>query len=347
MAVGKISVRLAKPIPKQNKPVNKEIPSEVKQSAPVIPAPPVIPEPPVIPAPPVIPEVRDVNIQPLSGGVGADSIRVCVAAPTVAQAKDFVCGLYYNMLSFLESSGLSLYTRDRTTLSMLTETKQYLEYAVSKRIGTELKYNPQQWDSATYVLTVSKAANQKLSTDMHFKCISYSQLGSANGGEALFVLLNCSQTDASYEPLFASLSQRPVNWIISGFEKEKIYYCEEPDSPPPARLRENFKQRVSLTVKNADTVSFAQVYGGLTVERNEGGLPVYTTIAACRDYLPISCDIAFVGFMLDVKKRQSAGNTGALSLISGMIEETVFRKGAPAASWRETYMKPEVQDNEQ
>lgn len=322
MAIGKITVRPVKTV--RN--------TTLKQAAPK-PAPP----PPQAPTPPPPPPVQ---VNPFVVNNAVNRVSVCISAPTVAQAEDFLCGIYCNAVSDLGESGVVIYTRDRNTLSMLTAKKQYLQRISTRPAGTVIMGGAATGQTSTYLLTLANAGVQRGAVDIYFSCCTYSQLGAFSGSDIVTVLTDGTHPEDTGKTAAIS-SGRPVTYVITGFEKERTYYFEEGDAPPCEALRERLRQSSGIKVKAGDRVSYAQVYGGAEVTALEGGSPVYSISGKCRDYLPIGCGRVFFNLLRDFAIKRSI-RSGVFAYICTELEGLLARDGAAREKWYEIY--PERED---
>lgn len=271
-------------------------------------------------------------------GDGLDEVRIAIIAPTMIQAKDFVCSMYCNMLSFVEGRELSLYTRDHPTILLLSEAKQNLEMMATKPVGTAIRNNLTGYNNGMHTVTVGQTGNQTVSLDIHFLCGTYSDMSAVASAESVIVLLNFYDESMSAEnvnSMVSMLGNRNINWVVSGFEGEKIYYSSDLTSPPPVALRKKIKEKFNVLTKKGDTLSYVQAYGGLIVTGREENEPVYGAVRDCRDYFPIGCEYPLVTALCDIAEHRS--NKGAaLALMENKVKEiTKAKRTSPA--WKEKY----------
>ncbi len=328
MAIGKITVRPVKTVkqPTVKQPTVKQPP--VKQAVPKPAAPP--------------PPAPTLQVNPLAVNNAVNRMSICIAAPTVSQAKDFLCGIYCNAVSDLEGSEILIYTRDRRTLSMLTERKQQLQRTATRKAGTMVIGSPGAEQAETYVLNLASAKRQREAADMFFICCSYSQLACAPTCDAVAVLVD-STAQGVAEKLPVVPADKSVNYIICGFEKERTYYFEEGDSPPCEALRAKLKAGLGTENRIGYTVSYAQVYGGLQVIAVEGNAPVYSVSESCRDYIPVGCGRAFFNLVSDFAARRNI-SSGAFSCICVELERLLARDKTAREQWHETYSGKEEKE---
>lgn len=271
---------------------------------------------------------------------GMDNISIAVVAENKVSAKDFVCGMYCNLLDFSRGSQLSVYVRERKTLNMLTETKQYLEEVISNPKNTKIKCSEEMAEVDNYVIVMGEAANQKLTLNLNISCYSYDNIGSATQADAVFVILNKSDatvTKETFTRLSNSLPGKKICWVITGFERENVYYSSDLDVPPSDVFRRRTEEFFGMQCKNGDSIYFAQQYGGLVVEETEGSVPVYTTVPVCRDYVPAACCLPVIYSVLDICKACTEKSV-AIETASRMIIGIISSTGAVSDSWRREFI---------
>lgn len=329
MAIGKITVRPVRAVRNNTVKQTSQRPVMPPAQMPPTQIPPAqIPPKQMPPAPLPVPPPQ---INPFLANNAVSRINVCIAAASVAQAEDFLCGLYCNAVDDLGESAALIYTRDRKTLSMLTDTKQKLQRMVARPSGTVIMGGAASEQASFYQLTVANAGVQRGAVDIFFICCPYSQLASFSSSDVIAVILNATSPDRE-----EIRTEKPVNYIITGFEKERTYYFEEGDSPPCEALRERLKQITGVRLKAGDRVSYAQVYGGASVTAVEGGSPIYSVANNCRDYVPTGCGRVFFNLLIDFSVRRNI-HTGVFASICAELEKVLGKDGAARESWHEVY----------
>lgn len=323
MAFGKIQMEQIAPVeekkpkqqPKTSKPVRNNQP----------PKPPVVP-PPVTP-PPVekTPEPEEINFQFVRGD-GLNSMRFAILGDTTTAAKDFLCGCYFDLMSIVQDSVLSLFTGENTTLQAISEIKQFLDHASTRPVGSQRKQVSDYASKTNFVVTLSEAGNQKESLDLHFFCGDYSRSDAVSNAEAVFVLLNMADPSVTADRVSAmasGLNRSNTYWIVYGFENEKSYFMSEYDNPVPVRIRTDALERFGFDSLTDGKVFFCQVYGGLTCENSEDGQPVYTTALTCREYMPVACELPLCMAIRSIilgRKIRSHALTNVEIVVGGYID---------------------------
>lgn len=287
---------------------------------------------------PEIPSYPDYEVQGTRYLDGMDVVRVAIIAPTMIQAKDFICSSYCNMLRFVEGRSLSLYTRDHPTILLLSEAKQNLEIMSTKPLDVPVKNNLSSFNDGMHTITIGKSGDHTVSLDINFLCGTYSDISAAASAESVIIILNFadeSMTSDKTEALVSMFGNRNVNWVISGFEGKKIFYSDDFTTAPSASLRRNLKEKFNVLRKTGDTLSYAQIYGGLTVTGQDSAAPVYRTVRDCRDYLPVGCAYPLVYALQDIATHRS--NKGpALSYMENIMKD-IIRTKRTADGWKEVF----------
>lgn len=274
---------------------------------------------------------------------GMDNISIAVVAENEVMAKDFVCGMYSNLLDFSRGSSLSVYVREHRTLTMLTETKQYLEEVISNPKDSKIRCSEEMSVVDSYVIVMGEAANQKLSLNVYINCMSYQNIAGAAQADAIFVILNKSDaavTKETVERLSGSVPGRAISWVVTGLERKNIYYSSDLNLPPSSRLFEQLTEYFGIPCSNGNSIYFAQQYGGIVVEETEGSVPVYSTISNCREYTPVACCLPLVYSVLDIfQAREEKGIV--IDTVSKMIRLIIGGTRNISDSWRKKYTDPE------
>lgn len=271
-----------------------------------------------------------------------DTLRIAIVAADTVQAKDFVCALYYSLSDFFSNTGITSFTRDHSTIKMVTGTKQYLERVIFNSPGHSVTCSSELAATDSYTFILGQAANQKLSLNLNFSCFSYANAETAKAADLVLILLNKSDRELTKETvagLAGRFSARPVSWVITGFEREKIYYSSEINVPPSEALKSKLKEALDIPMKNSDQICYAQQYGALAVESHEGALPVYTVLSECREYTPTACSLSLVYSFLQYGKN-CPNNGSVVSAIYGIIKSVVTSKQLNS-SWHDEFTAAE------
>ena len=320
MATGTITVRQIRTV-KNNRAAVPQ--TAVPPRTPEVFIPPTVPPKPqtVMHAPPPA-----LQITPFTGNGAVNKINICIAAPTMAQAEDFLCGIYTDAVNDLGGSQILIYTKHAATLSMLTGRRQYLQHIAARPSGTVIMGGAPSEKSCAYILTVANAGMRSSEVDLVFNCCDYSMLGAFSWCDISLMLINSSLPE-SVLPVGS-----PVDYVMSGFEGDRVYYFEEGDAPPAPFIKERLRCRSGLKLGAGSTVSYAQVYGGATVTAVEGGAPVYTVSSLCRDYIPIGCARVLFNMLCGLAVKRKI-NQGAFALICDGLDRLLGTDGAARWGW--------------
>lgn len=265
-----------------------------------------------IPAPPI-------PSAPLSSGT--EQISVLVLAPSMAEAADFVCGMYFNMVQMTSGSAVSVYTRDLLTVTRLTGRKQDLEDLISKRAGTEIRRDAQDDGAlAACTVTIAQSGNQPLSIDLNIRC---AVRGTADGGaDAVFCLMRPGEEPSA---VGAGLSFR----ILCGLEERTVFAQRQTAEPLSAELARELHNSGGGRGYSA----CAQVYGGLEFVRREGTELVFRSSVNCRAYAPVACHIpAFTAAAEIGRSRQAQGDAPAAALYN-LLWDCFCQREPARQSW--------------
>ena len=233
---------------------------------------------------------------------GAVSVNMQVIANSSAEAADFLCGVYFTMSRQMAGSEISVYTREFTTITRLTELKQELEESILKPVGREIRRaTPEEGEPlANCVLTVGQSANQKLTLDMVCSTVAP---GAASGADFAVAVINWAEGPEGIARIRAAAAAQscPVVWVVCGFESQKFFWAEDPTDFPKPSLRGSLTEELGISGKQGDVVAFAQVYGGLEfASRQADGSAVYRTHRKCREYMPVGCHAGIFAAMAEI-----------------------------------------------
>lgn len=273
---------------------------------------------------------------------GADNISISVVAADEIQARDFICSLYYSFMPLTGSGELSFYTRQHHTLTMITETKRYIERVTSNPTDVKIKCtNDEVCREYTFVL--SQKSDHKISLNLHFSCTSYDNASKATGADIVLAIINSADSVFAQEKVARvanSLGNRPVTWVFTGFARENIYYSDDLDIAPAASVRRQLKEKFASCFRNGDMICYAQQYGSLVIQEHEGSLPVYTTIPECREYTPVACGLPFA-YAFARFKEGCDEERFVVHKISNMLNAVVSAGREISSDWHEEYMTSE------
>lgn len=274
---------------------------------------------------------------------GVDNLNVAIVAPNAIQAKDYLCGIYYDFINLTQGSPLSVYTRHHESIKMLTETKQYLERVVSNRTGTKIDFGSDSAVLPVYTLILGLAARQKHSLNLHFRCLGYDSASQATSSDIVLVIVNSADSGITGEVISgisSSMGSKSVTWVITGFVRENPFFALELDSFPNFSVTGQLKNKYGIPCKNGDSVSYAQQYGGLVIEETKGSVPVYTTNSKCREYTPVACSLP-LAYALESFKTTCDANRVTLHQICNILNTHLTSELKVDPSWYEKSKKTE------
>lgn len=282
MAFGKFS--MVSRSPKTRKPVEKQKPAEVKK-------------------------------QPTAFDKGASVIEILLIAPTCEEAEDFLCGCYFNLIEAMGGSGVTAYTREFSTITRLTETKQLMEEVILKQVGRELlRTTPKDEQPLQQCsITLAQAGNTALAVDLH---ITWAAPAAAAGhqSDVVFALLNCAEPQSAMVCMNAAQQasgDRPLIWIVSNFENRQLFWSVDGSTTPKVQLRRELLELLSLSCNANEYVSYAQLYGGLEFVARKDGFACLRSDRRCREYMPRGCHVP-VFVAIDAVRRFRSNSEGTV-----------------------------------
>lgn len=233
--------------------------------------------------------------RPAPEAAGRGTVDIVLAAPTLAEADDFLCGVYFNLGQVLSGSSASVYTRQLAAITRLVEIKQELELRCAAPVGQEsVRTIPEGSAPLTgTVLTLSRSGSQTLALDLRFRCVTPAALSTAGSADAVWVLLGQDEASRSMaQAVRRELPGRAVFWIAAGFEGRYILPANHPSHALDAAARGEMCARLGVPCTPGDSVGFAQTYGALEPVRRGGqGEAVVRTHQRCREYTPVACHL--------------------------------------------------------
>lgn len=259
-----------------------------------------------------IPEVKKT---PVTFDKGASVIEILLIAPTCEEAEDFLCGSYFNLIQVVGGSGLTVYTREFSTITKLTETKQLMEEVILKPVGKEIvRATPKdEVPLEQCTITLAQAGNTALSVDLHFVWATPST-AVGHQADVVFALLNYAESQVSQACVNAArqaATNYPLIWIISNFENKQLFWSVDGNTAPKAQLRKELRELLNLTCNANEYISYMQFYGGLEFLGRSGGNVLLRSDRRCREYMPVGCHVpAFVA--IDAVRRFRSNVEGAV-----------------------------------
>lgn len=268
------------------------------------------------------------NVKPASYMKGSQHMDIVLLAPTKEEAEDFLCGLYFDLMQCFAGKGVSVYTNEFATITKLAEVKQDLEASIMKTPGSRVyrAISQDEENLTKCTFTLSQSANQSLSLDLNFKCVTSLENG-CETADFVLVLVNSQENGEFNQKILNNMSdfttKSPVFLAVCGFENEAVYW--EADGPIPfkAELRHRLTEKIGISAKENEWISFVQLYGGLEfAERDEQGLPLFKVSQRCRDYMPFACHIPIIAGIFEVwngRKNSEQGLEPAAQTLYSML----------------------------
>ncbi len=225
---------------------------------------------------------------------GQGVVEIAVIVPTLAEADDLLCGVYFNLEELLSGSDLSVYTRDLAVITRLVEIKQDLETRCTAPVGQEsLRTVPE--GSAPLngaLLTLGESGRQTVSLDLRFRCVTPASLSAASGADVVWVLLGQDESARQLaETVARQMPDRSVFWLVTGFERKFALLANDPSLTLGARERKEMCAGLGVPRAPGDHVGFVQLYGGLEFVRRDGEGAVVRTHQRHREYTPAACHL--------------------------------------------------------
>lgn len=263
---------------------------------------------------------------------GKGVVEITVVAPTLAEADDLLCGVYFNLEHLLSGSGLSVYTRDLSAINRLVEIKQDLETRCTAPVGQEsVRTIPQESESLDGLeMTLGEFGRQTASLDLRFYCTTPAALSAAGRGDAVWVLLGQDENSHRMASEVARrLPDQPVFWLVADFEKQCVYPDNIPSQTLEVKKRKAMCADLGIPRLSGDHVGFIQLYGGLEFVRRDGEDAVVCTHLRHREYTPAACHLPVYTAVEEAMERNPELNAAC----GGLLE--AFQNGL--ASWMEQW----------
>ena len=232
-------------------------------------------------------------------------MRASVVAASVAEATDFLCGLYFNISRELSGTAVAGFTKYYETICRLTELKRDLEAATRKPVGTAVKRTvPDAKDPLMHcIYSLGQSGNKTTTMELEMRCDT-----APKGGDVVIALLNSRnpQSAQRVKDAVAGVSC-PVIWVICGFENERFYLEHETHPVLEVTFSNQLINQLGITPKRGDIISFAQIYGGLQFAAMEAdGSVTMQTWKKCRDYCPVGCHVGILQAISTGLKQQES-----------------------------------------
>nr|WP_300815954.1 hypothetical protein [uncultured Acetatifactor sp.] len=221
-----------------------------------------VPKPPKAAAAPksnkAVPAPKPAKAAPAPKGQGV--LEIMVIASTLAEADDFLCGVYFDLEHLLSGSGLSVYTRDLSAITRLVEIKQDLEACCSAPVGQEsVRTIPEESEPLDGLeMTLGEFGRQTASLDLRFHCTTPAGLSAVGRGDAVWVLLG---QDEDSRRMVAEVARQqpdqPVFWLIANFENQCVYPADIPSQTLGAQKRKAMCERLGVPRLSGDHAGYA------------------------------------------------------------------------------------------
>ena len=250
--------------------------------------------------------------RPAATPSGQGAVEIAVIAPTLAEADDLLCGVYFDLEQLLSGSDLSVYTRDLAVITRLVEIKQDLETRCTAPVGQEsLRIVPEE--SAPLngaLLTLGESGRQTVSLDLRFRCVTPAALSAVSGADAVWVLLGQDESARQLaETVARQMPDRSVFWLVTGFEGKSSLPANDPSLALGARERKEMCAGLGVPRTPGDHVGFVQLYGGLEFVRRDSEGAVVRTVAC---HLPV---YTAVGDAMSRRPELNAACGGLLTML--------------------------------
>lgn len=250
---------------------------------------------------------------------GQGVVEIAVVAPTLAEADDLLCGVYFNLEQLLSGSDLSVYTRDLAVITRLVEIKQDLETRCTAPVGREsLRTVPE--GSAPLngaLLTVGESGRQTVSLDLRFRCVTPAALSTVSGADAVWVLLGQDESARRLaETAARQTADRSVFWLVAGFENKFALLANDPSQALGARERKEMCAGLGVPRTPGEHVGFVQLYGGLEFVRRDSEGAVVRTHQRHREYTPAACHLPVYTAVRDAMSRRPELNAACGGLLT-------------------------------
>jgi len=269
---------------------------------------------------------------------GGERLSILLVADSLTRAEDFLCGVYFNLVSAASGSGLSVYTRQFETITRLSELKQQLEQAALAPAGREVARDAGEYPPLRQaVLTLGLAGRASPFLDLAFTCAAPGAAGEG-GGEAVIALVD-AHAGPNAARAVGELARRAagggsVIWVITGFEDAMLLSDDAPAPPPQDDLRLSLRAGLELSPGEEDMVTYAQLYGGLELVRADGeGGSVMRSHPDCLDYVPAACHLGVLT-AVGLRARQCPAGT-PLSQLWPLIWKRFQTWSTGRAGWLE------------
>lgn len=255
-------------------------------------------EPKSIKKEPIIPD--DIDFTKVEA---VDNLNIAIIAENVAIANDFICGIYYNFIEVARIAQLSVHSNDESTLNTVTSIKKFLGRIVDKPNETKISRDETVSINNNFSIAIRPIFNQRLVLNVNFKCLVYDAVQSYTDADLTYIILNqCNKalTQETIKNIESTLSSASINWVITGYESESVSYNSKFAEPPSDTLVEKLIDKLGISLKEDDKVYFSQMYGGIEVENNENGMPVYSVLPTYIEYTPVACCYPLILSIIDI-----------------------------------------------
>lgn len=261
------------------------------------------------------PETPIDNFMPNQSLYLAD-LSILLVAPTVAEAEDFMCSLYFEAGRVLTQNGISVYIKDYQSINRMISAKRMLDISCSKRVGTEVVRGESSGLSGSTVF-IGPSGQQSKSAALHFFCATPQNMSSHNLIWALVNLQNTADARSFISSVRSAAGGRRVLWILMGGESVSPIFTDDPRD-----IRQIGMKKLSAGISdllNGEIAIWAQVYGGLILSRHESGSTVLITHQKCREYIPHGCILPLqTAFRTSLDNAESEAEKNAFSnLLAG------------------------------
>ena len=269
---------------------------------------------PDIVAPPPAPVVK-----------GTSEVRIAVAAPTLTEMEDLVCGIYFDLIEAAAPTSLSVYTREFQAVTRLADLKSELEAAARMPVGTPIRRVMEEGaaDLGRCTITIGIPSGGAPAGCAAALDISFTHIvpgGAANAANAVFAMLNAGDPDM---PKIKAAVERaagnvPIYWIITGFEEMEYIFGGISAEPPKAAVKKALCKQAGIPRRENDRVAYAQIYGGIKLSGRSGNNAEFVS-GSVRDYMPIGCHFPVIAAVDNVLRiGANSGNSADRAACSAL-----------------------------
>lgn len=270
---------------------------------------------------------------------GKAEVNIAIAAPTLTEAEDFLCGAYFGLVDAASGTSLSVYTQEFSTITRFAEIKSDLEDASRKPTGTEIKRSRDEviTDLSRCSVTVGQSGSKAMNIDINFTCIKPGALELS--ADAVLVILSAADPGVSEikDAAERAAGNSPVYWIITGFDETERLWGGVNADPPKASVKKQLREKIGVPCRSGDHVAFAQTYGGIKIASRNGDIPTFVSHNVSRDYVPCGCHIPLIDAIISALKLKAGGGDAEILSAYNMVKNGFVKVEPIIGGWCEYY----------